>query len=313
MKIIRGLSNFNTNNNGYCVTIGNFDGVHKGHQKMIKYLLKKSKKYNLPNLIIIFEPFPSEFFLKKKEPNRITSFRDKILKLKLLGINNILCINFNTYFSKIQPQDFINKILIDIIHTKYLLIGEDFKFGYNRSGNCNDLLNISYKKGFICKIFNHIKFNKIKVSSSIIREHIKNFNFYLINQMMGKYNISGLVVKGNQLGNKLGFPTANVLIKNNLIIRGVFIVKVKLPNIIKKIIGVANIGTRPTINIYDKKIFLEIFLLNVSNITLYKEYISIVILHKIRDEIKFNSINKLKKQIKKDILYTNTFIQNIKL
>ncbi|BAP58796.1 bifunctional riboflavin kinase/FAD synthetase [Candidatus Tachikawaea gelatinosa] len=307
MKFIRGIHNLNYQEKGCVLTIGNFDGVHYGHKILLSHLFFEGKKRNLPVIVMIFEPQPLEFFLKKA-PYRLTNLKDKLNYLFQLNIDIVLCVSFNQKFSKMSAEDFIFYLLVKKLNIKLLIIGDDFRFGKDRKGNFFLLKIFGKKYGFeVISTKTFCKYGQ-RISSTFIRQALYENNFLLVKKLLGRnFSISGRIIYGDSIGKKIGFPTANLYSYYNVLpIKGVYIVQVLG---IKKdpILGVANIGTRPTLN--GKKKRIEIHLIDFC-MNIYGYYVQIVLIKKIREEIKFCSLSELKNQIKKDILFTkNFFIQ----
>tara|TARA_B100001250_G_C19710114_1_gene748775 strand:+ start:276 stop:1178 length:903 start_codon:yes stop_codon:yes gene_type:complete len=283
-----------------CVlTIGNYDGIHLGHQKIINELLIESKKNQIDSAIMIFEPHPREFFTPKEAPYRVTSLREKIEFFQSKKIDRVYVIKFNDRFANISGEDFISKLKKQI-SVQVILTGEDFRFGKNREFGLENLL----KSDIEIFIVKEVKNNNKRVSSSKLREALSLGNLNLAKDLLGRhYSISGKVVYGEQRGRIMGFPTANIhMFHNRPPIKGVFAVK------LNQKFGVANLGTRPTIKGISK-LQLEVHVLNFSK-DLYGQHVHITFLKKIRDEIKFESIEALKVQIKKDIINAKNFLKN---
>ena len=283
-----------------CVlTIGNYDGIHLGHQKIINELLIESKKNQIDSAIMIFEPHPREFFTPKDAPYRVTSLREKIEFFQSKKIDRVYVIKFNDRFANISGEDFISKLKKQI-SVQVILVGEDFRFGKNREFGLENLL----KSDIEIFIVKEVKNNNRRVSSSKLREALSLGNLNLAKNLLGRhYSISGKVVYGEQRGRIMGFPTANIhMFHNRPPIKGVFAVK------LNQKFGVANLGIRPTVKGISK-LQLEVHVLNFSK-DLYGQYVHVTFLKKIRDEIKFESIEALKAQIKKDIINAENFLKN---
>lgn len=304
MKIIRGLHNFNNITSGCISTVGNYDGIHLGHLKVLNLIKKKSIETGLPSLVIIFEPHPREFF-NKTNSYRLTTNREKLYILSKLKIDYVLIINFNEYFSKITPNEFITKIIIEIIKTKYFIVGNDFLFGANRKGNLDILSN---KKCFKFKSVKTLKFFHKKISSSDIRKALLQGNLNYANKLLGyNYFINGKVIHGDHLGRNIGFPTANIYLNSRkLIMNGIYLVKVYGATTQLYLWGLANIGFRPTI--FGNKQMLEVYICNFSA-DIYGKRITIEFYKKIRNEKKFKTIEELKFQIEQDILSIKEWIK----
>ena len=297
MQIYRHIPN--TGLHTPCVlTIGNYDGIHLGHQKLINELLINSKDSQMESAIMIFEPHPREFFTPKDAPSRITSLREKIEYFQFKQIDRVYIVKFNMKFAHMSGDQFLLK-LKNQISAKSILVGEDFRFGKNRECGISDLLESDIK----IIILKEIKNNKKRVSSTHIRDALSSGDLDLANDLLGRYySISGKVIHGDQRGRVMGFPTANIhMFHNRPPIKGVFAVK------LNEKFGVANLGTRPTVSGISK-LHLEVHVLNFCK-DLYGQHVHITFLKKIRDEIKFESIKALKEQIKKDIINAEIFLK----
>ena len=297
MQIYRHIPN--TGLHTPCVlTIGNYDGIHLGHQKLINELLINSKDSQMESAIMIFEPHPREFFTPKDAPSRITSLREKIEYFQFKQIDRVYIVKFNMKFAHMSGDQFLLK-LKNQISAKSILVGEDFRFGKNRECGISDLLESDIK----IIILKEIKNNKKRVSSTHVRDALSSGDLDLANDLLGRYySISGKVIHGDQRGRLMGFPTANIhMFHNRPPIKGVFAVK------LNEKFGVANLGTRPTVSGISK-LHLEVHVLNFCK-DLYGQHVHITFLKKIRDEIKFESIKALKEQIKKDIINAEIFLK----
>ncbi|UPT14526.1 bifunctional riboflavin kinase/FAD synthetase [Buchnera aphidicola] len=299
MKIIRGIHNLKKVNSNSVISIGNFDGVHLGHQKLISTVYKVGQEKNLTTIIILFEPQPLEFFSNRISPKRITTFQEKIKYIQLYKIDIILCIKFNSIFSSISAETFITKILINKLNVKFIIIGTDFKFGSKRNGDIFLLKKMSEKYKFTIVEIKPLYKNNIRISSTNIRRYLLKNNIKLAKLLLGRpFNIIGRVVYGNQIGRTLGYPTANIKLHQNIALNnGVYAVKI---NYEKTYFGICNIGVKPSSLNKHKNKTLEVHLFN-AKINLYNKKIEILIYKKIRNEHFFISIQKLKNQIHKDV------------
>ena len=280
--------------------IGNFDGVHLGHQKLFKLAKNYKKKFDLNIGVVTFEPMPKMFFNPSLKNFRISNLKQKINLLKTLDVNFIITKKFDKVFSKTKSLDFIKQILFKKLNAKYIFVSNNFRFGKNREGDVNQL--IANEKIYNYKIVEPKPLliqNKI-VSSSSIRKQLENGNLDKANKYLKRnWTIEGYVQKGRQLGKKIGFPTCNIDLGDYVIAKpGVYAVKVLVNNKLNYIKGIANLGYRPTFN--QKKILLEVHLFNFSG-NLYNKYLSVEFLKFIRKEKKFKNIEHLKKQIKIDL------------
>lgn len=272
------------------LTIGNYDGIHLGHQAILKKLISESKSNNILSSVMTFEPHPREFFSPKLAPKRIISLREKLEYFDELKIDQVFIVNFNDEFSRKSYLDFI-EILKKNIQAKKIIIGNDFRFGKQREGNIDKLIDNSID---VC-VMNKIEYKGERVSSTIIRDSLAAGDLKRAAMLLGRsYSISGKVVHGDKRGREIGFPTANIhMFHNRPPLKGVFAVK------LNNMYGVANLGVRPTIAGFSK-LNLEVHLFNFSK-NIYGKHAHVIFLKKIRDEKKFENIDALKKQIQIDI------------
>ena len=292
--------NIDTKHKNSILLIGNFDGVHLGHQKLFKLAAKYKKKFKLNIGVVTFEPMPKMFFNPSFKNFRISNLKQKTEHLKSLNVDFIITKKFDKFFSKTKSLDFIKNILFKKLGAKYIFVSSNFRFGKNREGDVKQLKD--NQKNYNFKIVEPKPLliqNKI-VSSSSIRKFLEIGNLKKANQYLNRnWTIEGYVQKGRQLGKKIGFPTCNIDLGDYVIAKpGVYAVKVLPNNKSKYIKGIANLGYRPTFN--QKKILLEVHLFNFSG-NLYNKYLSVEFLKFIRKEKKFKNIEQLKKQIKIDL------------
>ena len=297
MKIYNN-TNINFKHKKAVVAIGNFDGVHLGHQKVLKEAKIKAKKLKLPFGAMTFEPMPVMFFNKKIKNHRINSLNQKKYYLKKLKLDFLVIVKFNRIFSSITAEKFIENIIYKKINCKYVYISRNFKFGFKRKGNLKTLKFFENKfdyKSIITKL--HKKDKKI-ISSTMIRKKIASGKINVANKLLGrKWSIEGKVIAGEKRGRKIGFPTCNLKLNDYVIPQpGVYAVKVNGYNFAKK--GIANIGFRPTFN--GQRLLLETNIFGI-NKNLYNKVINVHFKKFIRKEKKFQNIEELKKQIKIDI------------
>jgi len=300
MKLIRGIQNLNSNHHSGFATIGNFDGVHLGHQTLIKKIVQRSREMDESCTVIGFEPLPREFFLGEQAPARLTPLRDKFHLFKNLGVDQFLCINFNHRTAAMKAEEFVQKVLIDGLAIKQLQVGDDFRFGHQRQGDFKFLQTMGAKHGF--EVLNtrtlRDNSNQERVSSTSIRAALDQANMAHVTDLLGReFSMGGIVIHGDKRGRQLGFPTANVSIARRVSpIRGVFAVAVE--GLAKeRLPGVANIGTRPTVG--GTGFLIEVHLFDFDQ-DIYGRRINVVIKHKIRDEQKFESLDALVEQIARD-------------
>ena len=300
LKFIWGINNLNIMAKSTIITIGSFDGMHKGHQCLIDNVVLLSQKKKLPSMVIIFEPQPKEYFSKNSTNSRIMTLRDKLIFLKKKKIDYILCIRFNLKFLKKSPEDFVNEILIQKMKCRYLIVGRDFQFGFKRKGNIDFLKKL---KNFTIKIVKTQYINKKRISSSWLRECLLNSKFNLASKLLGRnYIITGKIFHGIKLGRKLGFPTININLSKKMVLSGIYYVQVQGIKKYKKIQGIASIGNRPMIKNND--LLLEVYLLDFKD-QCYGKLVSVIFLQKIRDEKKFVSFKSMIHQMHIDLKYAN--------
>lgn len=308
MELIRGIHNIKPHHKGCVLSIGNFDGVHLGHQQVLIQLCEQADRLGLPAVVMTFEPQPMEFFAKQAAPARLTRLRDKFVQLEKCQIDRLLCVNFNQEFASQSPADFIYELLVRRLGVKFLVVGDDFCFGKDRKGNFSDLQRAAQEHDF--QVVSTQSFcmparvtqqdaTPIRVSSTAIRQALASDDLASATTMLGRdYSINGRVSHGRKLGRTIGFPTANIPLKRNVSpVSGVYVVKVKGADEQKMVGGVANIGNRPTVNGIRQQ--LEVHLFDFKQ-NLYGKQLEVVLLHKIRDEQKFDSFELLKQQIELD-------------
>ena len=282
------------------ILIGNFDGVHIGHQKLFNLAKKYKKKYKLKIGVVGFDPMPKMFFNKSLNNFRLSSRSQKINLLKKLEVDFIITKKFDKIFSKIKSTNFIKQVLYNKLNARFIFVSNNFRFGNKREGDVK--LLISYEESYNYKVIKPkpLIVNQKLVSSTLIRNLLENGFLEKANKLLGRnWSIVGIVQKGRQIGKKIGFPTCNISIKDYVLAKpGVYAVKVLRKNNSKYIKGIANLGYRPTFN--QKKILLEVHLFNFSG-NLYNKYLSVEFLKFIRKERKFNNISQLRTQIKIDL------------
>ncbi|HBY84316.1 MAG TPA: bifunctional riboflavin kinase/FAD synthetase [Colwellia sp.] len=297
MQLVRGIHNIQLNDHGCVLTIGNFDGVHLGHQQVIKALVSKAKALNCVAAVLVFEPQPQELFSPETAPARLCRLRDKYNLLAKLGVQRLICVNFSAKFANQSAQHFIENLLVNKLGIKHLIVGDDFHFGKNRTGNFSMLCQAGEKYGFDVSDTASYKMADCRISSTAIRQALEQDDLVSVKQMLGReYSIIGRVFHGDKRGRQLGFPTANVLLKRRVSpLSGVFAVMVKTNN--GEFKGVANIGARPTINGIRQQLEVHIFDFDEN---VYGQCIEVVVKKKLRPVIKFDSLEALTAQIRQD-------------
>ncbi len=289
---------------GSVVTIGNFDGIHLGHQKIIAQLKEHAEKLKVPSVVISFNPTPQNFF--GADHAVLSSYEEKDFFLSSLGINYHLVINFNKEFSNINAQTFIEEFLLRKLNIKLCLVGDDFRFGKNRVGDFSLLQENGVKHGFAVEETATIEHNQIRISSTRIRECLQQDNLEETKKLLGRsYSISGKIVRGQQRGRTINFPTINILPnRSKSPVSGVFAVKVKLSG--QTYFGICNAGHKPTVN--GREFLFETHIFDFEK-DVYEQFAEIDFLKHVRPEKKFNSFEELKDQIEKDVIVAKKFFK----
>ncbi len=290
-----------------CVaTIGNFDGLHLGHQAIIQQVVTKAQELSLIPTVITFEPLPQSVLRPTSSFVRLMRFSQKLKVLAAMGIQQVICLRFNANLAALTPFEFIESYLVKQFGVRCLMIGEDFRFGHQQSGDVPMLLKLAKQFSFSVEPISHIQDKENKVSSTLIRAALLNGDCSVVRRMLGRnFSVTSRVVKGAKKGRMLGFPTANLPIdKKSAIPKGVFVTKVHIAD--NSYLGATNVGTRPTFD--GKHHVIETHILNYEG-DLYGKRITVEFLHKLRDEMRFADIEQLKQQINNDILATRQFFE----
>jgi len=307
-KIIRGLHNLSPSATDCVATIGNFDGVHLGHQAVLNQLAMKGDTLGLPAVVITFEPQPNEFFSPDKAPARLSRFREKVEALRCYSIQQLCVLRFNRKLAEMTAQDFIQRLIVDGLNVRYLVVGDDFKFGKDRQGDFAMLQQAGKQHGFQVVNMHTFAIDQMRVSSTRIREALREGDLILAEKLLGRpYRMSGRVAHGDKRGRTMGFPTANIhLHRRKVPLSGVYAVQLFGVDG-EPIQGVANVGVRPTVRA--KKALLEVHLFNFDR-DIYGEHVQVHFLHKLRDEQKFADLNALMKQIEQDCEQARLYFDN---
>ena len=299
MELIRGLHNLQPKHRGCVATIGNFDGVHLGHQAVLGQLAEKSDELCLPATVITFEPQPQEYFAPDKAPSRLTKFREKLQALRRFSVNQLLSLSFNHRLAEMGADEFIRRILVDGLGVRYLVVGDDFRFGHGRTGDFAALQAAGEQHGFEVVHMHTFEVDGERVSSTRIRQAMSSGDMQSATRLLGRdYRMSGRVAHGEKLGRELGFPTANIHLHRKVSpLQGIFVVEV-FGIAGEPLQGVASIGTRPTVD--GKRVILEVFIFDFDQ-EIYGKYLQVSFLHKLRDELRFDSLEELKVHIQQDV------------
>lgn len=310
MKLIRGLDNIRSEHANSVLTIGNFDGVHLGHQQVIQQLLDKARLMGTKATVMVFEPQPMEFFAPSKAPARISSFREKYKQIAALGVDQLLVIRFCQRFAHLTPEQFIEQLLVQALAIRHLVIGDDFRFGRERRGDYAMLCRLSKQYGFSVENTRSFCQQGQRISSTQIRQALRKGDIAQAQHCLGRtYRLSAKVSYGQQLGRQLGFPTANLhLPRGSNPMRGVYAVRVcQCDGQPVNWPAIANMGNRPTAN--GRELLLEVHILE-QQLSLYGKRLVVEPLLKIRDEVKFNSLDALKTQVDLDIQRAKVWFEN---
>ena len=308
MELIRGLHNLRARHRGCVATVGAFDGVHRGHQWVLQHLVERAAELQLPTTVILFEPLPKEYIRPLEAPARIMNFREKAEALTDCGIDRVLRIKFNADVQHMTADSFIHDVFYKGLGARYVVLGDDFRFGNDREGDAELMKLRGESYGFECAATSTFESKGERISSTRIRDVLAKGAFDEAENLLGRrFSMSGRVVYGKQLGRQLGFPTANIrLHRLRAPINGVFSVRVDGAGL-EGAPAIANVGTRPTVD-DSIEANLEVHLIDKS-IDLYGKRIKVTFQHKVRDEMKFNGIDQLKERVLADIADTRRWFQ----
>ncbi|HSR62498.1 MAG TPA: bifunctional riboflavin kinase/FAD synthetase [Gammaproteobacteria bacterium] len=299
MELIRCRHNISERHHGCVVSIGNFDGVHRGHQDIIGQLKQAAISFRMPVTIILFEPQPQEYFLPDRAPARLMRLRDKVRCLDYYGVDRVVCLRFDSELADLAPEDFVRDVLVRELGVGYVAVGDDFRFGRDRGGDFSLLEKLGKENSFRVERTEIAKFRERRVSSSWIREAFAEGNVPLATRLLGHpYTISGRIIHGDKKGRELGYPTINLnLHRLQSPVTGIFVSRVH-DLIPAPVNAVTSIGTRPVFD--GKQVLLESHLLDFDE-TVYGRYVRVELLEQIRHEQDFTNIDELTRQIGRDI------------
>ena len=305
MLILRGL--YSPDSQPVALTIGNFDGVHLGHQALLSELRVAAQARGLQTAVVIFEPHPREFFTPQQAPARLTSLREKLEFFDILGIDRVHVCRFNARFAQMSAADFI-QALHEKLFAKFVLIGDDFRFGSGRAGDFALMEKIGAERGFDVQAVHTVTQDGVRISSTAVRAALAAGQLCAAQRYLGRhYSISGRVVHGDGLGKKIGYPTANIQLKHNRPpLNGIFVVQVHVED--RGVLqGVASLGVRPTVR-QDAKPVLEVYLFEFSQ-QIYGKHLRVEFLQKLRDEEKYPDVDALKRQIALDVEHAKKWFE----
>ncbi|MGB5260996.1 MAG: bifunctional riboflavin kinase/FAD synthetase [Gammaproteobacteria bacterium] len=297
-ELIRGLHNLRAHHRPCAATIGSFDGVHRGHQAVISTLHAVAAQHSLPAMLVTFEPQPREYFHPASSPPRLTRLREKLQALSRYGVERVLCLRFNAQLAGLTADEFVQQILVDGLGIRYLLIGDDFRFGKDRTGDFSHLQQAGMQHGFEVAAIDTFDMGDGRVSSTRVRDSLAAGDLEWTTELLGRpFTLCGRVAHGDKRGRTIGFPTANIrLHRHRSPLSGVFAVHMSWPGS-RAYAGVANVGKRPTVN--GTWLQLEVHLFDFDR-DIYGQHVEVEFLHKLRDERRFDSFDALREQIQLD-------------
>jgi riboflavin kinase/FMN adenylyltransferase len=298
MQLIRGIHNLRERHRGSVVTIGNYDGVHRGHQHLLAAVREKARALGLPATVVTFEPTPREYFEGEAAPSRLMRLREKVEALPLYGIDRAVILRFDRRMQNISAQEFVDRLLVGGLGTRHLVVGHDFHFARKREGNIETLREQGARHGFSVEEVGRFLVDGERVSSSLVREALGRGDLHRARSLLGRpYRIAGRVRRGQQLGRKLGYPTANLALHRKVVpLWGIFAVRVSGGGLVDHP-AVVSLGTRPTINGTDPLLEVHVFEFDGD---LYGKYLDVDFVQRLRDERKFESLDALVEQMHKD-------------
>lgn len=307
MEFIRGLHNLKASHQGCVATIGNFDGVHLGHQAVLGQLSERAAEMGLPTVVILFEPQPQEFFVGAQAPARLSRLREKIKALLRYSVDRVLCLRFDAQFCALPAQDFIDRVLVQGLGVQYLVVGDDFRFGKHRQGDFAMLQAAGVRHGFQVVHMRTFAIDGERVSSTRVRDALMQGRMADAEKLMGRpYRICGRVAHGDKRGRTIDFPTANIFLHRQVApVAGVFVIEMfGVPG--EPIHGVANVGTRPTVDGTTRVLEAHLFDFDAD---IYGRHVHVDFLHKVRDEQRFASFEQLREQIKRDVICAKQYFE----
>lgn len=298
MELIRGLHNVRAGHRGGAATIGNFDGVHRGHQAVIARVVRQARRQGCVSTVIIFEPTPAEHFSLATAPARLTRFAEKVRALRGTGVDQLLCLRFDAFFAGLEPDVFADEVLVRGLGVRRVVVGDDFRYGRKRAGDYQSLQATGEAEGFEVAHMDTFSLDGDRVSSTAVRAALSSGNLQRARVMLGRpYAISGRVIRGQQLGRQLGYPTANIALKRGKsALHGIFAVRVSMAGNML-VDGVASLGQRPTVE--GDHDLLEVHLFDFDK-DIYGEHISVHFFAKIREEERFSGLEAMIRQMRVD-------------
>ena len=297
MELIRGIHNLKPRHRGCVASIGNYDGLHLGHRQLHRQLREQAAADGLPSLVMSFEPTPLEFFCGENAPARLSTFREKVEQFREIGIDRFFCVHFTWEVAEMSPEQFIRALLVGGIDVRHLVVGDDFRFGRDRSGNFDTLLASGRSYGFEVVDTPSFSVNGMRVSSTVVRDALARGDLELAERMLGRrYSMSGRVIRGDQLGRQLGYPTANMRVhRQKSPLKGVYAVRVGGLGEVRD--AMASLGTRPTVDGREMRLEVHIFDFDED---IYGSHLRVEFVARLRDEQRFDSVELMAEQLARD-------------
>jgi riboflavin kinase / FMN adenylyltransferase len=307
MDFVRGLHNLRARHRGCVLTVGAFDGVHRGHQEMIRVVRQHALEYGVSATLLSFEPTPREFFAKSVPPPRLTRFRERFEALRVYGVERFVCARFNQRLREMTPSQFVDEVLVSGLGVRHVVVGHDFRFARNHAGTVTTLREHGARCGFAVTEVPPFELNGKRVSSSLVRGILQAGELQQAAQLLGRaYRITGKVIEGAKLGRSLGFPTANLRLQRRATpITGIFAVRVSGAGL-NAAAGVASLGTRPTVD--GKELLLEVHVFDFAG-DLYRRQLHVDFIARLRDEQKFPDVAALTLQMHADAAQARQILQ----
>jgi riboflavin kinase/FMN adenylyltransferase len=309
MELVRGLQNISHATRGCVLTVGNYDGVHLGHQQMIRAVKRRAGELGVPAAVLVFEPSSKEFIDPEGAPPRLTRWREKFAALAAVGVDRLVTLRFNECMRAKSPETFVEELMVSGLGARHIVVGNDFRYGSNACGTIDSLRAAGRAQGFGVEQMAPFVIDGVRVSSTAVRERLEQADYCGAARLLGRrYRMTGHVAYGNALGRTLGFPTANVhLMRRKSPTRGVSAVRV-FGIEQKPLPGVANLGTRPTVN--GSEPLLEVHVFDFEG-DLYGRLIEVEFVAKLRDEVKFDSLDTMVEQMKVDAAQAREILSKV--
>ena len=311
MELVRGLHNIAQRHTGCVLTVGNYDGVHLGHQQMIGVLKSRAAEFNAAATVLVFEPSSKEFIDPESAPPRLTRWREKFLALAAQGVDRLVTLRFDEGMRAMTPQRFVDELIVSGLGARHVVVGDDFRFGCNADGTIESLRAAGQQRGFGVEQLPPFVMDGVRVSSTAVRNRLECGDYDAATRLLGRrYRMMGRVVHGNELGRKLGFPTANLrLMRCKSPVHGILAVRVYGIEAHVPLAAVASLGTRPTVG--GSELLLEVHVFDFSG-DLYGRLIEVEFIAKLRDEVKFDSLDALTEQMNIDAAQARGLLSKVK-